>query len=171
MPLTQERTFDSPACPHRAVRPRMLRHRRLALARKHHLPASTLCITRPEPAALMSPACLQQDSISQRSIAAHSMAKQRLGWTAGTCSGLRIQRPSRQAAMHTRAPGSTAGWLVVTQPSCARPYQQGLQREVRSRIQRRNSKQRRNTLKLQSRHARQPVFAKLCQSCCASKVT
>ena len=55
---------------------------------------------------------------------------------AGTCSGLRIQRPSRQAAMHTRAPGSTAGWLVVTQPSCAKPYQQGVQDGVCSEPQR-----------------------------------
>ena len=55
-----------------------------------------------------------------------------MGWTAGTCSGLRIQRPSRQAAMHTRAPGSIAGWLVVTQPSCARPYQLGVQGDAKS---------------------------------------
>lgn len=59
---------------------------------------------------------------------------------AGTCSGLRIQRPSRQAAMHTRAPGSTAGWLVVTQPSCARPYQYGVQGRVCSEVKCRSLK-------------------------------
>ena len=32
--------------------------------------------------------------------------------------------------MHTRAPGSTAGWLVVTQPSCAKMHQQEELHEV-----------------------------------------
>lgn len=58
MPLTQERAFDSAARPPGAVCPGMLRHRRLALAGKHHLPANALLSISIRTCSLTSPACL-----------------------------------------------------------------------------------------------------------------